>query len=114
MLVTVPLKGGRKQVVKLRVISSQYGKYRILHLQSRACIAQGPAMIRQALRSNAESDCGAYALDTTTAPPAIDVVHGLVLAPECEINPNEIIMAVRRVAAFADDAERRTTGTDVF
>ncbi len=71
-------------------------------------------MIRQALRANAESDCGAYALDTATTPPAIDVVYGLVLAPECEINPNEVITAVRRLAAFADDAERRTMGTDVF
>ena len=71
-------------------------------------------MIRQALRANADSDWGAYALDTTTTPPAIDVVHGLVVASECEINPNEVMMMVRRVGALADEAERRTTGTDVF
>lgn len=114
MLVTISLKGGRKQVVKVRSIRDRYGSYSVLRFQSRICIAQGSAMIRAALKANAESDGAAYALDNSVTPPIIDAVYGYVTSPQCELVPKDVVVAVQRVAAFADAAEQHITGGDVF
>jgi hypothetical protein len=117
MLVTVRLRTGRKQVVKMREMRGRSGTHTVLRLQSRVCIAQGAPMvrlIREALKVNADANWGAYALDTSVNPPLVDVVYSYVRTPECEWMPGDLFNALQRVAAFADAAEQYITGGDVF
>ena len=114
MLVKIVLRSGRHQVVKVRAVCDRYGKYTVLRFQSRVCLVQSSAMIRSALKANADSDWGAFALDTSVAPPALDVVYGFVTTPNSELVPGDLMTALHRVAAVADGTEQRTTGGDVF
>jgi hypothetical protein len=114
MLITMSMKNGRKQTVKIHSVRNRYGTYSVLRFQSRVCIAQGAAMIRAALKANADSDYGGYALDTTVTPGMIDIVHGYVITPQCEWIPSDVFTAIQRLAAFADDMEQRVMGGDVF
>ena len=114
MLVTVKMQNGRKQTVKMRAMQGQYGAYTVLRFQSRVRIAQGAAIIRAALKANADADWGAYALDTSVNPPLVDVVYGYVTTPQCELVPRDLFTALQRVAAVADAAELHITGGDVF
>jgi hypothetical protein len=68
-------------------------------------------MVNTILQTNAKLELGGLALDTSTNPPAVDVLYNLV---GDQLPFTDFLDALRRIAVFADAIEQRTLGTDGF
>lgn len=114
MLVTVTLRDGRQQLVKVQTRHDPQDPLPVLHLQSRAAVVTSPAVVRDALRRNAGMSRAAFALDLSLKPPALDVVCGLPVDP-LALPVNDFLNALHEVATLADRVESRLArGEDRF
>lgn len=111
MLVTVSLSANRRQTVRIETRRSRHGSHAILRLQSRACTTTDPLAIRHFMQCNLEPEWGGLALDTTTDPPAVDLIYSL-LADGTDV----VILckSIQRIAQCADAIEQRMSADDEF
>ena len=111
MLVTMSVGNGRKQTVMVTTQRGHHGAYSLIRLRSRVSAIAEPKMVRDALRANTGLSLGGLALDTSTSPPALDMIYSIIAD---NMNINTFVSALQRVARRADDLERRLCGTDQF
>lgn len=111
LLVTVPLRRGRAQAVKVTSFKGRFGCYGLLRYQSRVCLARDARAVRAALTNNANMEWPGYALDCSSDPPAIDVVYSDVADG---LDPNQALTMIQALAAFADRVEQQVGGGDQF
>lgn len=111
ILVTLDLANGRSQTVLIstRDLPGHLGQF--VRLQSRACLARDHRFVKSALFANAGMLLGGLALDTSTDPPAVDVIYSL---DADQLNLTELLQALVEIAQHADQIEQRNLGSDNF
>ena len=97
MLVRILIDGEQRRTVKVTTRGLDGARF-LVHLQSRACPVTSHATVREALKLNADAECGGLALDTNTNPPILDVLYSLV---GDQMDYNQVLGAVHRVAVHA-------------
>jgi hypothetical protein len=110
-LLTFRLSNGRTQTVLL-TLRSVLG-VSVVELKSRCRTVHGAATIRAALKHNLVSPCGGFALDVTSTPPTVDIVHRLV-AIDGEPNYSELIHCLSSIVHHADAIEQKQSDQDQF
>lgn len=111
MLVTLSTMENRSQSVKISYFPGGEDSPPVLQIQSRVCVANGPEIVRRCLQANAKPRIGGFALESSTDPPVIDIVHNLLAD---EVDFAEFAMTIQEIALFADSVEMRLTGQDEF
>ena len=111
MLVSMQIPPNRHQVVRVFSTPSRYGKFQLLRLQSRACVAADHRIVSELIQLNdATSLCG-FVLDQVQGENVIDVTYSFVLE---HVGFHHFLPALQRVAKLADDIEAMTSGGDSF
>jgi len=110
-LLTFTFDNGRSQTV-LMALRAAMG-HKVVELKSRCRTVQSASTIRAALNQNLSSPCGGFALDLSSEPPSIDIVHRL-LAIDGEPNYSELIDCVSSIVYRADAIEQKHSNQDQF
>lgn len=110
-LLTFRLSNGRTQVVLLALRSVP--GFSVIELKSRCQTAKAASTIRSALKHNLVSPCGGFALDTSSDPPTIDIVHR-VITLDGEREFSELMFCLSSLVHRADAIEQRQSDQDLF